>query len=241
MTKFLGVMSFAMPLILLAGCQRATPAGDNAVALTDVPTVPETTDMVPTTNGTSAKARMLAAAEPFEGLTETAFDPDQTKVEAAIAKVRLEAASVRLLLPTDAQKMFDILIGDIQRAGKNGNSADLALASVEIYRILVTQGAGASPVPMEVSLLDYAGFRFTANLKATPTRWSDMAASIDFAKQNWAVVKPKIKDTATVQKFQDALDNMAAATSIKEVERAQASATAELDLVDILEQSFNGR
>ena len=239
MRKTAAIASIFALTAIAAGCHRTAPVTDNEATLADVPAVPETKDIVPSTSGDTNKARLLAAAEPFEGLTETAFDPDPAKVTAAITTARATAPTVRPLLSPKGQTMLDQHMADIRRAEANQTPAALALASVEIYRLLVTEGAGASPIPKEVSLLDYAGFRFSADLKANPTRWSDMNAAVAFAKENWAVVKPQIKDVTTASKFQAALDNMGAAAAIKNPDRAQASATAELDLVDILEQSFN--
>lgn len=237
--KTLAVASLSFAL--LAGCNNGAQANSDNTALAAVPNVPETKDIVPATPGNSGKAQLLAAAEPFEALTETAFDPNMAKVDKAIADAQAAAPTVRPLLPASAQSSFDQHMAEIKSAGAAGRRADLAQASIENYRILVTQGAGASPVPSEVSLLDYAGFRYAADLKATPIRWDDMAAAVDFAKQNWAVVKPHVKDGATASKFQAAIDNMAAAAATKNVGRANASGSAELDLVDVLETSFNAR
>lgn len=240
MIKSLSNAIFALTFGSLAGCHNTTPKPDNASQLANVPTVPDAKDIVPKTSGASDKVRLLAAAEPFEGLTEIAFNPHKTKVDAAIAKAQTAAALVRSLLPANVQKILDTRMTEIQSAHAARHPADLALSAVEIYRLLVTQGAGASPVPKEVSLLDYAGFRFTADLKATPPRWADMSAAAEFAKKNWAVVKPQINSPATAAKFQAAIDNMAASAGIKNVDRGRASAKAELDLVDVLEQTFNG-
>lgn len=238
-SKAVSMAALSLTIILLPACNKTAQDNTANATMAAVPNVPETRDIVPSTQGNGTKAQLLAAAEPFEVLTETAFDRDLKKVDAAIAKVDVTAPTVRPLLAASAQGVFDKRIAEIKTARAAGNRADLAQSSIEIYRILVTEGAGGSPVLSEVSLLDYAGFRYMADLKATPIRWGDMAAATDFAKQNWAIVKPRIKDAATATKFQAVIDNMAAAASIKNVERAKASGGAELDLVDVLEKSFN--
>jgi len=230
---------FPLVLLLLAGCNKGTPASSDKAGLSAMPNVAETKDIVPATPSNGTKAQLLAAAEPFEVLTETAFDPSAAKVSKTIADAQAAAPAVRPLLPASAQSSFDRNMADIKSAGAAANAADLAQSSIENYRTLVTQGAGGSPVPAEVSLLDYAGFRYAADLKATPIRWSDMTAAVDFAKQNWAIVKPQIKDSTTASKFQATIDNMAAAAAAKNVDLAKASGGAELDLVDLLEKSFN--
>jgi hypothetical protein len=62
--------------------------------------------------------------------------------------------------------------------------AGLALSSIEAYRVLVGAVADNAKVPTEVSLLDYAGFRYDADLEANPARWGDMAAAVSFAREN---------------------------------------------------------
>ena len=238
-TKKAATAIFPFVFLLLAGCNKGAPASSDKAGLSPMPNVAETKDIVPATPGNGNKAQLLAAAEPFEVLTETAFDPSAAKVAKAITDAETAAAAIRPLLPVTAQSSFDKNMADIKSAGAAGNAADLAQSSIENYRILVTQGAGGSPVPSEVSLLDYAGFRYAADLKATPIRWNDMTAAVDFAKQNWAVVKPQIKDGTTASKFQATIDNMGAAASTKNVNLAKASGGAELDLVDLLEKSFN--
>jgi hypothetical protein len=238
-TKTLVLIALPLSVLLLSGCNKNPQNNTENSTLGAVPNVPEAKDIVPSTSGKGSKAQFLAAAEPFEGLTEVAFDQDLKKVDAAIAKANAAAPTFRPLLATSAQSVFDRRIAEINAARAAGNRAGLAQSSIEIYRVLVTEGSGASAVPSEVSLLDYAGFRYMADLQATPIRWDDMVAATDFAKQNWAIVKPQIKEPATVTKFQAAIDNMAASAAIKNADRAKASGGAELDLVDVLEQSFN--
>ncbi len=238
-TKALFMAVLPASILFLSGCDKSPQNNADNATLAAVPNVPETKDIVPSTSGKGSKVQLLAAAEPFEVLTETAFDQDLKKVDAAIAKADAAAPTVRPLLTGSAQGVLDKRIAEIKAARAVGNRADLAQSSIEIYRVLVTEGSGASSVPSEVSLLDYAGFRYMADLQAAPTRWDDMVVASDFAKQNWAIVKPRIKDAATVTKFQAVIDNMAAAAAIKNADRAKVSGGAELDLVDVLEQSFN--
>ena len=58
-------------------------------------------------------------------------------------------------------------------------------ASIEGYRVLVSAVTDNAKIPTEVSLLDYAGFRYDANPKARPIRWDDMATAVSFARKTW--------------------------------------------------------
>lgn len=220
----------------LAACNQA-PSNETSSA----PQVSETKDIVPSTTDNAAKAQLLAGAEPFENLTELAFDPSPAKVTGALAAATAMAPKVRPLLSPSGQSDLDRNLAAVEAAHKADKAADMALASVEIYRTLVTEAAGGSPVPAEVSLLDYAGFRYTANLKAQPARWDDMAAAVDFARSQWDQVQPRVTDPTTSGKMSAAIKGMSSAVTNKDAKAAAANAGAELDLVDALEKQFDHR
>ena len=183
--------------------------------------------------------RLLAAAEPFEKLTEIAFTAPLPEIDKTIADARSAAASVRFLLSggaTSADKLFL----DIDRARKASDRAGLALASIEIYRGIVSSVPSGTKVPPAVSLLDYAGFRYQANLKAVPVRWKDMSEAMVYARSQWSEVAPKLNNDPLAATFEKALVNMEKAAASKDAALAESSATEELNLVDNLEVYFAG-
>ncbi len=115
----------------------------------------------------------------------------------------------------------------------------MALSSIEVYRIFVSAVTSASTVPTEVSLLDYAGFRYRADLKANPIRWGDMANAVSFANEKWTELLPKVNSIHLAKAVGAALSNMAAAVAQRSEPLASSSARAELELVDQLEQFFS--
>ncbi|TXC68843.1 hypothetical protein FSZ31_07695 [Sphingorhabdus soli] len=220
----------------LAACHQA-PSNETSSA----PQVSQARDIVPSTPGNGAKATLLAGAEPFENLTELAFSPSTDRLDSALDAAKAMAPKVRPLLSPKGQSDLDRNLTAIEVAHGAQEPADLAIASVEIYRTLVTEAAGASPVPSEVSLLDYAGFRYTADLKARPMRWDDMAAAVDFARSQWDVVQPRVADPETAGKVSAAIDGMSSAVTDRDAKSAAENVAAELDLVDVLEQQFDHR
>jgi len=94
-------------------------------------------------------------------------------------------------------------------------------------------------VPSEVSLLDYAGFRYDADLKAGPARWSDMGKATAFADANWTAIAGRVTDTALTGKIATELAAMKQAVAAHDTAAAAGSVKAELDLVDQLETYFN--
>lgn len=189
----------------------------------------------------TVNAAILAAAEPFEKLTETAFTAKPAELDATITEVRTAAAGVRGALVGDAASQLRDRLAAIGAARTADNRADLALAAVAGYRVLVGGVSAGTKVPTAVSLLDYAGFRYDADRKAEPARWADMAEAASFGREQWASVSPQVTDTALRAKMDKALNDMAGAASSRNASVAAASAQGELALVDDLETFFNAR
>jgi hypothetical protein len=109
---------------------------------------------------------------------------------------------------------------------------------VEGYRTLVTNSGGHQKVPKEVSLLDYSGFRYQADLKAKPIRWGDTMLAVDFADTQWQQISATVKDPTLVKNVLETLTVMRSASQSRDVKAAMAASTRELNLVDGLEKSF---
>jgi hypothetical protein len=89
-----------------------------------------------------------------------------------------------------------------------------------------------------VNLLDYAGFRYNADLKAVPTRWSDMAEAVSVAQQQWKALAPRVQSPDLEAKVSKALAAMEQAVEHKNKSASARSVKAELDVVDQLEKHF---
>lgn len=221
--------------LVLAGCAKPDTANQAAGQQSNQALAP--TQAAPASPGD----RLLAAAEPFEALTETAFADPPAKLDETIAKGRKAAADIRSLLTPAAATKIDGLLADIGRYRGAGQRANLALSSIEVYRALMDSVPPGSRVPVDVSLLDYAGFRYQADLKSSPVRWDDMKQAASYARTRWAQLAPKIADKAVSGPFETALQDMEKAVASRDSKLAQSAVTAELDQVDKLEAYFNVR
>ena len=189
---------------------------------------------------TNAEANKLrAAAEPFEALTEQAFDASNATLDKDIKSVEKAAAQVRALLPSKDALDLDGRLADVKKARAAGNRADLAIAAVEGYRTLVS-AAGNSKIPAAVSMLDYAGFRATADLKAKPVRWEDVTDAAAFARQQWTGIAANVKPAGLKAAVEKAIGNMESAAAKHDAKLAASASQTELDLVDKLEGYFGG-
>lgn len=234
--KSIAVISTAL-VVSLAGC-HANPSSNQTAS----PTNAAASGQIPTPAANDADAQssaLMAAAEPFEGLTENAFVGDTVKLDDFIAKARISAAGAARLLAPPQAKVLASQVAAIDAARAGNNRADLAIAAVEAYRTLVSNVGTKLKVPKQVSLLDYAGFRFQADLKASPARWGDTVRTIDFADGQWQQISSKVGDATLRKDMSQALSDMRTASASKDAKLAMSASTRELDLVDGLESYFD--
>jgi hypothetical protein len=182
-------------------------------------------------------SRLIAAAEPFETLTERAVSASSKKLDQNIVTAERSRNDVKRLLSPEAVSELNRRLSEIRSAQISHNRYELALAAVEGYRILVS-AAPCTVVPTAVSLLDYAGFRYQADLKSQPIRWSDMTNAVEFAKRQWDSISGDIADRALKDKFATTLRQMDTAVERKAVAQANHGVQTELNRVDKLESYF---
>jgi hypothetical protein len=182
---------------------------------------------------------LLAGAEAYEGLTERAVAEPMAKLalEAQDAEV-IARGCERSLNPEQIAALHEIF----DRTSEAQNAPAFALAAVEGYRVLISaQARGASPIPIDVSLLDYAGFRYQAGASSSTPLWEDMREAAAIADLHWAAIAPYISDPALRERFAGEVTALHAAIQAQDVAAARRAATAELDDVDRLEQYFSAR
>ena len=94
-------------------------------------------------------------------------------------------------------------------------------------------------MPLEVALLDYAGFRYQASVRAQTPLWSEARLALDFAEAQWRAISSRISDNALKSSFVADLAAMRAALEASDASAAQNAVAVELDRVDALEQYFS--
>lgn len=192
-------------------------------------------------NPAPSDTALLASAEPFENLTEQAAQVSPDKLKALISAAREAVDGVYPSLEAPVQVQLKQTLTAIDAASGTDDRTGIALAAVEGYRTLIESMSDNGPIPRNVSLLDYAGFRFQADMAASPVRWDDAAQALDFADQQWATLRDTVADTALRDTFGHSLDAMRAAADAQDVNEARKAAGQELDLVDKLEEHFTSK
>ena len=219
----------------LSGCgsQSSTPKAANATAATV--TVPKP----PAGDADANSSAFLAAAEPFENLTEQAPGAPRAKLAAMIADARKAADGVSPALTAPQKAAIETNFAGIDAGQKAGDRTAIALGAVEGYRTLVESARDTGKVPRAVSLLDYSGFRYQADLTARPVRWDDMIKVVAFARHQWSGIEGRIADKTLRADFAKSVTDMSVAVRARDRQAANTASSRELDLVDQLEGFFS--
>jgi len=184
--------------------------------------------------------QILKATDPFEGLAEAGIAGTAGPIAKSFKAAQKGREAARALLSAEAAQRFDEVFKQMMAAESGHDNVALSLAAAEGYKVLVSSLDPATlTIPMEVSLLDYCGFRTHALLKAKAPDWKAIAATAQEANADWA----KIRDRVDNAKLRDGMDQaqrgMATAGEKQDAALSHSAAKANLDLVDELESYFD--
>jgi len=183
--------------------------------------------------------KLLKATDPFEGLTETALDGDAATIAKSFKAAKAARSATRALLAPEAAGRFDKLFDELTAAQEKKDGVAVALQAAELYKLLVSScDASALAVPMEVNLLDYAGFRTNALLKAAAPDWQAIADTAREANGYWAKIRHRVTDKKLQADMDKAQEGLTSAAQKHDVSLSQSSAKSDLALVDDLEGHF---
>ena len=219
----------AAALVMLAACNAkpATPAADAAAGAADAGPRDK------------ADAALLAASDAFQALSENAYGLTPPRLEAQVGAAHGAAVGVRAQLSSQAQTELNGLLTRLDDGLASDDRAGIALAAVEVYRLLIGGVRHPGKAPPGVGMLSYAGLRYDAGRRANPERWDDMAEAVAIARDQWLAVSPRIKDAALLGQMDKAIADMAAAAARRDPKSAGRAAKGELDLIDDLQGYFN--
>ena len=188
----------------------------------------------------SAQDCFVAAAETFEGLTEGAATAPVADLASRAASAAVQARSCQPSLGARHSATLDNVLGRIGQFEMTHDRSALALAAVEGYRTFVNaQSRPPGSIPIEVALLDYAGFRYQAGAHSAPPLWNDMRQSLDIADAEWGAVRARVADERLKTIFSADLADMHSALRASDQTSALRAVRRELDHVDRLEDYFS--
>ena len=176
------------------------------------------------------------AATDAEHLAETAIAKDGKQ---ASTNLDLLKSKLQLLRPRLAPATAIAIEVQVNRAEDALQSADFtsaALAGAETYRILQESiDTRVRQVPLEVSLLDYAGFEIEALSRATTVDWAQIQSARAEAQDFWRRLEPKVASKGLKSALTTIFDGLSSGIEHRAHRQVTFAARVLLDAVDLLE------
>ena len=223
---------------LHAGAAFAQTEGASVRPETGVPQTPQASTMAVT-----GKTDPLAGgAEIFENLTEASPVLDAVGFKKSLSEFETLYPEISMRLSPERKMRLDNLVTGVRNAWRNGDRRAMAIQSVEAYRLLQESiDHSGQPVPVEVPLLDYAGFKLNALLLSTRPDWRLVAKTAQEASTWWTAIRPQITDKSLRAAMDHTVDGIKHAAARKDPQLLRFAAKMDLILVDGLETFFNSK
>jgi hypothetical protein len=182
---------------------------------------------------------LKAAMSRCEDLTEYAEGGKVKDMDQAMQALEGQRAAILGVLSPEAGKRFEADVAAMRQKRASGDLAGVALEAVETYRLLATSRDRMTlKVPMEVDLLDYAGFKVKVLSQRRPPDWQALKGVAAEADKNWQAIRGKAADKSLVNVVNTTMAGLSQAIEGKNTAMTRFAGQELLDLVDLLEQQF---
>lgn len=182
---------------------------------------------------------LFDAMSPYEDLTEYALNENKTEVNQTIESLNKSIGELKNVLSTGAIQTLEENIKKMQAAENEAAFPEIALLSVHSYRVLAGElDSSTLNVPMQVVLLDYAGFRIHALLKQKNIDWRLISETVDEGKKQWQEIKRQVSDRGLYDSVNTAIEGLESSSRSKNIDMLRFASQVVLDLVDLLEGYF---
>lgn len=182
---------------------------------------------------------LYQASEIAEQLSENAPTINAATFAKSMSNINELNPQLSALLPTAQKKAFDALADGIRHAWTTGDRSNLAIQSIEAYRLLQEAvPRGTQAIPVQVAQLDYVGFKLNALLTSGSTDWTRVANTVQEAKTWWTAIEPHTSNATLKEAMNRSLLGMKDAVDQKDAKMMHFAADMELILVDELETFF---
>ena len=227
-------------LIAVAQLSGAALAQTKGAAVAPDPGMAQSPSM--STKASDKSNPLVRGAEIFETLTEAAPALEATAFKKSLSEFEALYPEISLLLRADAKRRLDSLVTGVRTAWRKADRGALAIESIEIYRLLQESvDYRGQPVPVEVPMLDYAGFKLKALLLSARPNWKQVGKTAQEASAWWAAIESRVTDKSLREAMAHTSAGIKDGAVRKEVKLLRFTAEMDLILVDGLEAFFNSR
>lgn len=193
-----------------------------------------------TANFSKADRRLVdQAATAAEHATEVAIAGNPANTEAAVKSLQGELERLKPHLASmdfeSATKSLELARSLLSQKDLNGS----ALALAEVYRTLQEAMNGTTgPIPLEVALLDYSGFKLEALVKTPAPDWHSVALAAEEANAFWQKLAPRVKSNSLKDSVATILSGLKEGVDKNNTSQVAFGARVLLTAVDLLEGQF---
>ena len=231
-----------LPPVVLAVAQLSGSAlaQTKGVAVAPGPGMTQPSSM--STKASEKSSPLVRGAEIFETLTETAPVLQATAYKKSLFEFEALYPEIAPILRAEEKQRLDSLVAGVRTAWRKADRGALAIESIEIYRLLQESvDYRGQPVPVEVPMLDYAGFKLKALLLSARPNWKQVGRTAQEASAWWAAIEPRVTDKSLREAMAHTVAGIREGAVRKEIKLLRFTAEMDLILVDGLEAFFHSR
>lgn len=224
--------AIAILTTILSPCLAQTPAP--ATRLLVAQKAMAVPDMDPHRNSKLGDAASIA-----EDLIDNVLSGKADKVAEKVAAMRKTMTTLRPLVGDSDFATIGRQVTDMEQASAKNDVVGTALAAVEVYRTVENAtDAARGPVPLEVAMMDYAGFKLSLLTAVPSIDWANIATTAKEADTNWTVLGKKIPDTGLRNLVSTIQDGLTGAVERRDINGVKFASKMQLEVVDVLEEYF---
>jgi hypothetical protein len=184
--------------------------------------------------------KLADAASINEDLIGFALEGKVDKVAEKVAAMRKAHSTSRALLDDTTFETLGRQITDMEQASSKNDALGTALVAVEVYRNLENaMDAAQRPSPIEVAMMDYSGFKLSILAGGQAPDWGAIAVTARESDGSWSALVKQVPDTSIRNLVGTIQAGLRAAVERKDIHGVRFAAKMQLEVVDVLEQSFN--
>lgn len=175
-----------------------------------------------------------------EDLAEFAMAGEAGRTADTIARYREGLGQVRPMFDQASATALAERLAVMEAALGRQDLGSVALAATDSFRTLeMTLDKTALVVPVEVSMLDYVGFRLQSLAAAPAADWMAMKAVVDEADGTWRTLSPQVEDKGLNDLMTSVQAGLEGSIAAQDLGQLRFAAQMELDAVDLLEHHFD--
>lgn len=179
---------------------------------------------------------LLGAMSPFEDMVEFALTGNDSDISKSLAAADQHVRNIKTTLPASAAIKFAALMDELHKATTGKDHYKVAENAVEIFRLLADNlQADVLDVPIEVSLLDYAGFKLRVLAASQKPDWRNIRKTVQETTAWWKSINSKVSAKGLRNAFDTLIRGLEDAAMVDNLPMLRFAAQMDLDLVDLLE------